>query len=151
MSWNFRWCLLLIFKVVYQDHTSLSMGFHSERAGACLGPRGLRCCYRWGLFMTESSAALQHFVVYLRWMSGQRSSFNPLLEMKFSSVQDGIYALGKAIIAPPHLSEVLPKLPLKWWPWWRWSIFITESNDTLQHFVVYFRQRNGQRNLDVSQ
>ena len=38
------WCLLLIFKVIYRDHltvTSLHMGFHSERAAAGLGPSGL--------------------------------------------------------------------------------------------------------------
>ena len=42
----FMWCLLLIFKVVYQDHlsatvTSLRLGFCSERAAAGLGPSGL--------------------------------------------------------------------------------------------------------------
>ena len=44
VSWNF--CLvLLIFKVVYQDHltvASLCKGFHSERAVAGLGQSGLR-------------------------------------------------------------------------------------------------------------
>ena len=38
------WCLLWIFKVVYQDHltvTSLCMGFCSKRAAAGLGPSGL--------------------------------------------------------------------------------------------------------------
>ena len=41
---TFVWCLLLIFKVVYQDHltvTSLRTGFHSEKAAAGLGPSGL--------------------------------------------------------------------------------------------------------------
>ena len=43
----FIWCLLLIFKVVYQDHfsttvTSLHLGFCSERAAAGLGPSGLK-------------------------------------------------------------------------------------------------------------
>ena len=36
---TFVWCLLLIFKVVYQDF--LCMGFRSERAAAGLGPSGL--------------------------------------------------------------------------------------------------------------
>ena len=46
MKWaeTFVWCLLLIFKVVYQDHltvTSLCVGLCSKRAAAGLGPRGL--------------------------------------------------------------------------------------------------------------
>ena len=36
-----------------------------------------------------------------------------ICRVQFSSVLDGNYALGKAIYAPPHPSEVSPKLPLK--------------------------------------
>ena len=36
-----------------------------------------------------------------------------LCQLTFNSVQDGIYAFGKPICAPHHLSELSPKLRLK--------------------------------------